>query len=198
MRGEGEHPCACVSIPVVVSSAHQSLQLHSIVIVFRSGHQPTYQPPFYSHGHSVAHYGFEPQAQVHHHYMQILHFSFPPPNTVQVQHQPMSMQGVDVMHELAPYAQERAQAVSNDSFRRGARQSAALPQCKCKSKQLFIRNLPSSFTEAELRGMFEEFGVVTRSSIVRTRRGNTRYAFVKFLFQTSADKAMGLDEYEVS
>lgn len=132
--------------------------------------------------------------------MQKQRFSFPPPNTVQVQHQPMSMQGVDVMHELAPYAQERVQAVSNYSFRRGARQPAALPQCRCKSKQLFIRNLPSSFTEAELRGMFEEFGVVTitSSSIVRTGTGNTRYAFVRFLNQASADNAMGLDEYEVS
>ena len=86
----------------------------------------------------------------------------------------MSMQEVDVMHSLCSRAS--ASGFEEDSFRRGARQPAALPQCKCKSKQLFIRNLPSSFTEAELRGMFEEFGVVTRSVIVRSRRGKMQWA----------------------
>ena len=82
------------------------------------------------------------------------------------------MQCVDVMRSLCSRASARGFDYSSS---RDACQPATSTLPQSKSKQLFIRNLPSSFTEAELREMFEEFGVVTRSAIVRTRTGNTRW-----------------------
>lgn len=78
--------------------------------------------------------------------------------------------------------------------------SSTSPQAQGKGKQLFVCNLPCSFTDEELRAMFSAYGIVTRASIARCESGKSKgYAFIKYKLQSSAEVAKAhLNQFEVS